>query len=175
MLWTERQSHWFYSMEYWIKLVTHKSFNLELGPHWLHRSKIWKGKFHFLVKDGDRIEPGGRGNISQGALFKSTVMMCWQTPETFYVHHSFLKTRVIILSSVFHLRISRVLKGRNNDQKPETYPQKMESKTRHPKKTCSFSPQLSLNLYNNVIFYRIGPWTLGSNLSKSCNIYKKTL
>ena len=32
-------------------------------------------KFHFFVKDGDRIEPGGRGNISQAALFIKTMRM----------------------------------------------------------------------------------------------------
>ena len=36
-------------------------------------SKIWYRQLRFLVRDGDRIAQGGKGEISQAALFEHTV------------------------------------------------------------------------------------------------------
>ena len=57
--------------------IFHEHANNSPSHHGLNLVKqvVNYEKFHFFVKDGDRIEPGGRGNISQVALFIKIVRM----------------------------------------------------------------------------------------------------
>ena len=63
------QTYWFKKNCQILRTVT-KLWNMP------DSSKIWHRKFPFLVRDGDRIEPDGRGEISKETLFKNIVCLC---------------------------------------------------------------------------------------------------